>query len=165
MKTKTPKEQNRRNNKQMKKTSASPSFPHLQHIFIHPGGGESMACHTVEHFVLSALLLMFNVVSHWLGSRPLVSDTPSSVGSSQNSSQTFLCPPESWRSCGCPSTGKSLPELQQVLDGMDVRVGHPAQAGAGHPKANLSPHQLSCLKDILRPAWHPVAAGRLVLLW
>lgn len=68
---------------------------------------------------------MFTEIIHWSGSRPLVSDRPSSLGPHWNSSWIFHCCPESWRFCGYPSAVSVLWALQQVKDGAVVRLGQP----------------------------------------
>lgn len=81
----------------------------------------------ISSFLLSNQLCqqMFIAGSHCSGPRPLVSGTPSSLDSPRNSLGISRGHPESWRCCGYSFTRPVPSQVQQVLGGVDVRVGHP----------------------------------------
>lgn len=60
---------------------------------------------TVCPFAQTALLANVHSKSHWCGSRPLASATPSMLDPPHGFSQVSSCCPVSWRSCSFGSTG------------------------------------------------------------
>jgi hypothetical protein len=80
-------------------------------------------CHTLYPLPKHLYLPMFIAMSHWSGSRPLVSATLSILGPQWDSSQISCCYGVSRRPWSFGSAGPASYTLQQFKDGVDVGVG------------------------------------------